>query len=364
MAFPGGLQTFGSVARYPGAEASTTIYREDLLDAAINLDKEKSAAVFLAAPKTVANGLVHEWFIDTLPATSTAASAEGLDWASGAVGVRTRLSNTVQTFRRDFAISRDALEYSLKGRAPSVSNEYEHQVENFLLATEQSIDAMMMATASNTPGTPASATATDDAPRMLNMRGWEPTATAAAGTIASSTAGTSQPHIAVQGAWSRARFLALHEVMYDLGANPNTLAVSPGVKADITNDILGEVASASAASAASAIYGIPTVIRQVHTDGSPYEYTADIQFMRSDFGRVAILVDRFCPEQSTTASDARKGGSYFLYDRAKVRVAFWRSLRHYPLPPGGDSMRGYIHAGATMEMLAPATVGVGYCITT
>ena len=65
----------------PAAEASTIIYREDLIDLVLNLDKEKKAAVFLAAPKTVANGLIHEWELDQLQATATGGNAEGADWA-------------------------------------------------------------------------------------------------------------------------------------------------------------------------------------------------------------------------------------------------------------------------------------------
>jgi len=360
MAFPGGFDTG---ARYPAPEGAGIIYREDLLDAVISLDKEKEAAVFLAMPKTTSNGLVHEWLIDALPVTSTAGAVEGDDWASGALTARTRINNAVQTFRRDFAISLDAVEYSLKGRAPGVSNEYEHQVENFLLATEQSIDAR--AVALGTAVVSASATAATDTARTGSFRNWQLSATADPTAGAQGTgAATNAISMNISGAWSRSRFLTLHEAMFKLGAKPNTLAVDPGVKADITNDVLGEAAQATFQPAnTSAMAAVPAVIRQVHSDASATEYTADIQFMRTDFGRIAVLVDRFIPT-AATSTNARIGGAYFLYDRSKARCAFWRPLRHYSIPPSGDAMKGYVHAGVVFELLHPNTLGVGYNVTT
>jgi len=59
--------SLGAGVPAPGAESN----REDLLDFVLNLDKEKAAAVFVAAPKTVANGMNHEWLTEGLPATAT-----------------------------------------------------------------------------------------------------------------------------------------------------------------------------------------------------------------------------------------------------------------------------------------------------
>jgi hypothetical protein len=152
--------------------------------------------------------------------------------------------------------------------------------------------------------------------------------------------------------------------MFGLGADPDTLAVDPGVKTDITLDVLGEVASATGQPAnASAIFATPVTLRQMHMDQSQTEFTQDIQFMRTPFGRIAVLVDRFIPT-AATSTDATIGGAFFLYERARLRVAFWRPLRHYPLPPTGDAAKGYVHGGVTLEVLHPQTIGVGYNVTT
>lgn len=368
MSFVGGIASIAGVQNqtaYTGGlfpAPTSYILREDLLDAAMNLDKKKKAAVFLAMPKTTSNGLIHEWLIDNLPSTATGGAVEGDDWASaGDARLRTRLYNVVQTFKRNFAVSLDQIEYSLKGRAPGVSNEYTHQVGNFLVATEQSMDARVVALGAGVVATTAGVST--NAPLMGTIRNWE--AIGVTSTAAQNNA-TSVCQINVGGAWSRSKFLALHEFMFGIGADPDTLACSPGVKSDITQDILGETLFASGFVSSAAGMGFanpPSVVRQLHTDGSGTEYTQDIQFMRTDFGRVAILVDRFIPESSTTAID-RNGAAYFLYERANLRMAFWRPLRHYPLPPTGDSARGYVHCGATLELLHPGTMGVGKNVTT
>lgn len=330
---------------YPSL-ASGIYLREDLIDLVQNLDKEKEAAVFMAIPKTVANGLVHSWEIDTIPATATGGSVEGEDWVSAAITGRTRLNNAVQNFKYNIGVSLDALEYSLKGQAPGVANEYEYQIKRHLLALEQSLDARVVAL--GTAVASASAAASGDIARMGALRGFQASSTGASG-VAESAAATNCCMIHIGGAWSRTRFLALHEFMFNQGANPNTLAVDPGVKADITLDVLGESGA--------------TAIRQLHFDNSSTEFTQDIQFLRNDFGRVAVLVDRFIPT-AATATNSLAGGAFFLFDRSAVRLAFWRPMRHYPLPPTGDHMRGYVHAGATLEVLAPRQLGVGYNITT
>lgn len=347
-----GITTIGIPA--PGTEGN----REDLLDAVINLDKQKKAAVFLALPKTTANGMNHEYLIDNLPATSTAGNLEGGDWSGSAGQARTRLANAVQTFRRDFSVSLDQVEYSRKGMTPGVADEYQHQVELFLLATEQSIDARIVAAGTTVASVTASASAV--LALMGGIRNWQITATSAS----LQTAATADVGLSVGGAWSRSKFLQLHEQMFTLGADPDTLAVDPGVKADISADILGEIATATGQPAnASAIYGTPAVVRQQYINSSTAEWTQDIQFLRSDYGRVAVLIDRFIP-QAATATNSLAGGAAFLFDRSKLRIAFWRPLRHYPLPPTGDAIKGYVHTGVTLENLHPNTVGVLYNITT
>jgi hypothetical protein len=331
---------------YP-TSASSVYLREDLIDVVMNLDKNKEAAVFMSVGKTTASGFSHAWELDSIPATVQTGFVEGEDWAAPTISGRTRLTNYVQTFKYNIAASMDALEYSLKGRAPGVGNEYQYQVNRHLMALEQSIDARVVSNTANITGVDPAASGTIGL--LCGLRGFQVTATNTVG-LAEVAAATNACQLQVGGAWSRTKFLALHEFMYGKGANPDTLVVDPGVKSDITQDILGESSSA-------------TTVRQLHFDGSTSEFTQNVQFLRTDFGRVAVLVDRFVPVAATT-TNARTGGAFFLFDRAQVRLAFWRPIRHYPLPPNGDHMRGYVHSAVTMELLAPNALGVGYNVTT
>jgi hypothetical protein len=351
-----GLYAAGGV--FPALAASGQYYREDLLDAVINLDKNKTAAIFLAAPKTTANGMNHEWLVEGLPATATGGQLEGYTWAAASGPGRIRLGNAVQSFIRPFAVTMDAVTYASKGMAPGVTQEYEHQVEAWLLNIEQSVDARLVATANAA----VSASATTVSALMGGFKNWIVGTSGAAGALQGSTASTaaqaapSNISMNIAGGWSRSRFLTLHQAMFDVGANPDTLAVASSIKSQITLDVLGETAAATA--------GAPPVVRQVHTDGSNSEFAQDIQFLRTDFGRVAILVDRFMPTAATNAAPTPSGacGAFYLYERARSRIAFWRPMKHYPLPTDGDYLRGYCHTGVTYEALNPMTVGIGYNI--
>ena len=94
------------------------------------------------------------------------------------------------------------------------------------------------------------------------------------------------------------------------------------------------------------------------------EFSQDIQFMRTPFGRIAILVDRFIPSSSAATTNAVSGGAAFLCERSRLRFALWRPMRHYPLPPSGDSVKGYVHCGVTLELIHPQSIGVMYNLTT
>jgi len=262
-----------------------------------------------------------------------------------------RINNAVQTFASGLSVSMDQVEYSRKGQTPGVANEYEYQVERFLLAIEQSMDAR--AVALGTGVSVNSASASNATARFRAIRGWHATVSAATGavtTAAVASAGSGVSRINASGAWRNSDFLLLHESMYLLGGDPDTLAVDQGVAMDIADAVLGST-------------GATSVLRQVYTKDNDSEFARDVQFMRTPFGRVAVLIDRFIP-QAAIVTDAISGGAAFVYERARLRFAFWRPMRHYPLPPTGDSVKGYVHAGVTLEPLHPQTIGVIYNLST
>lgn len=338
MATPtSGWSSFGVGVPAAGTEGN----REDLLDLITNLDKEKSAALFQALPKTTTNSLTHEWLIDALAATSTAGVTEGDDFSASARAARTRISNIVQSFRDDFLVTNDQLKLSQNGVTAGVPNEYEYQVGKSLITIMQSIDARLMALGASSAAT-AGGTATARRMNSLRVTSW--------GGVAAVTATAGATGAAI----SLTQILSVHETMFTAGANPDTIVVSPGVKMDLTNALLN-VAPAGGSAQSSLVR---------YTQPSSQVYDQAVEYIRTDLGRFAILVDRFCPQSTASAAAAIDSAAYFIFDKSKIRLAFFRPIRHYPLPPNGDSMRGFVHGSCTVEVLHPSALATVAQVTT
>lgn len=101
MAAPGDFGAYGY-----GIAAGVGANREDLLDLISNISPYDTPFV-TSAPKVRANGVLHQWLIDTLAATSTAGAIEGDDWTYTAYTTTrpSRLTNYTQIFRKDISVS-------------------------------------------------------------------------------------------------------------------------------------------------------------------------------------------------------------------------------------------------------------------
>lgn len=318
--FSAGVPSFGSESN-----------REDLADLITNLDKDKIAATFLALPKTTTNSLHHEWLIDSLTTQDTAGVTEGDDFSAGALGNRTRYGNVVQSFRKDFAVTMDQIKLSQNGIAAGVPNEYEYQVGKKLMELTQSMDARIVALGSTVA---SNAGAGGTARLMATLRAWSALAIQESAT----------------GLFTVAEFMKIHERMFGAGARPDTLVCSHGVKADITRAILDT--------------GAQSGNRLTYFQPSSQVYDQSVEYMRTDFGRVAILVDIFVPQAAVSNASEIASSAYFVFDKSKIRMAFFRQLRHYPLPPNGDAFRGYVHGSFTLEVLHPSALGMHTQVTT
>ena len=321
--------TFGATATGALATGGT---REDLSDLLVILSPDDTPAVTML-PKSTTQGLLHEWMTDVLSGTATAGVTEGDDFAASPLSARVRYGNVVQSFRKDFLVSNDQQQLAANGRTVGTGNEYDFQVGKSLKEIKRNIDARIWAQGSATVGSATGATGT--ARRMAAVRGWFAT------EIQSN----------ISGAFATASFLNLHETMYTEGADPDTLFVSPGVKADVSRTLLNDA-------------GLARVQWQGAVSDKTYAPIVDI--IQTDFGRLAVVPDRWVPQSASTAASgvSGDGASLFLIEKAKVRLAFFRPPKHYPLPPSGDSVRGFCLAALTVEVLHPSAVGVGYNVTT
>ncbi len=310
--------------------AATAAAKEELLPLLTNLDKKKKAALFLWLPKGSAASLMPEWFVDSLAATAAAAVTEGAYFASGSTELltsRTRYRNIVQAIRRDFDVSMDEVVLSQHGQVAGVQNEWDYQVEKKGQELIQSFDARLTQAANDDM---------DSTNRyMRNLRGW-----ARASGVATS----------ISAAFATDKFINLQEAMFNTGADPDTLLVSPGVKLDVTQAFMAQPS------------GSKLNFMQPAND----VYDLSVDYIRTDLGRVAIIVDRFMPQVSTTATDLTQAtvAAYYLFEREALQLLFFRPIKQYTLPQQGDGFCGYIHGSCTLKVAHASQIGWGTNVTT
>lgn len=148
----------------------------------------------------------------------------------------------------------------------------------------------------------------------------------------------------VGGAFATAGFYKIQEAQWTAGIKAGTLVVSGGVKLDLSRTLLAD-------STLSSVRNTDTV-----QNG---EYGPVIEVLRTDLGRVACLVDRWMPQATATAANLWEAPAYALLDTSRIRLAYWRQLRPYSLPPSGDNMRAYMQASLTVEVMNPLAIGLG-----
>jgi hypothetical protein len=354
MAIPSNAFSSYSVG-YPysasGVSASVIGTREDAMNTLTMIDPDEAMSLAVLA-KTTTNGLRHEWFIDTLQATSTAGAIQGDEWGSSSpvnnvktLKARTRLWNSVQWFRQDWSITTDELMLSQRGQIFGVSDELSYQTGKASQEVNRNIDARLWALGVSTYGSNIGDDST--APRMATFRYF-------ANASGVSATASSIP-------FSTAQFYALHENMWSAGAKPDTLFVSPGVKSDISRILLGDVGYPTTVNGNA---GIPAVQSANVVQGG--EYGPVIDFIRTDFGRVAMVVDRWIPQQTVTANATAhtENAAYFLVEKAKLRVAWWRPIKPYQVATTGDNVKVYVLGACTTEVLHPTAIGHVAGITT
>jgi hypothetical protein len=307
-----------SVYDLGATQAVATSIREDLLDLITNIDPWDTP-FFSSCPKTQANHVYHEWLTDSLNAATSATGthAEGADFSADTCVNRTRMNNLTQIFRKDISVSDTIRAVSPAG----VRDEYEYQISKALREIARNIETTVFRAGAAT----ASVTGTVTVGRvMAGLAGF----ISATGYIANSSNCT-----AVSGAISTDVLINLHQRVYELGGNPDTLYVSPAVKRGLT-----------------AAIGANAATNQRNIAATDRKLIANIDVFESDFGLLAIVPDRFIASSAniTTASD---GAHAWLIERGKARMAILRPIKHVPISKGGDATRGMVVGEMTLEVL-------------
>lgn len=355
MAVPTNSFTQYSVG-YPysasGAGVSAIGTREDASNTLTMIDPDEAMSLAVLA-KTTTNGLRHEWFTDTMQATSNTPALIGEDWGATTPKVlkaRNRIWNFVEWKRQDWSITMDELMLSQRGQLFGVPDELRYQMGKAGQEVNRDFDARVWQRFDGTTPYTAVSGVAAAAGNMQTFRAW----------ASASGIGTS---LGVSGgAFSTASFYNLQETMWTAGAKPDTIFCSPGVKSDISRTLLGDIAYGTTNTGTS--NGLAGMAASTVVSGG--EYGPVIDFIRTDFGRVAMVVDRWINQASVTAhaTDLSQNAAYFLVEKAKLRVAWWRPIRPYQVASTGDNIKVYILGAATTEVLHPTAIGHGYNIIT
>jgi len=300
---------------YVGGSGSV---REDLLDLITNIDPWDTP-FFSAAPKSTAKSITHEWLVDALAATSTAGAYEGADFSADALTNRSRLSNMTQIFRKDILVSDTLRAVDTVG----ISDEYQYQVMKGMREVARNIESAIFSGAAQITGGTATARGMKSLGNFL---------AATSNCISSTVIATADGCLI-----STALVNYMMEQCYTNGGNPDTLWVSPGVKADFSK----------AALASQFVRNLAATDKKL---------TMNVDVYESDFGLLAIVPDRWIPQSTSGAATAvsASGYSFYITERSKNRIAFLRPIRHVPLAKGGDATRGFIVGELTLECLHPS----------
>lgn len=353
--------TFG--VKYPGQTDAGI--RENIQDQLTNIDPDDTPTVSIL-PKTTADNLFVTWMIDALTATSTSPAAEGAEFSADQLFARTRLNNWIQRFRKDFALSQDQIELAKRGGMVGVHDAMAHEAGRASREILRNINCRLWSNST------ATASAAGIAEMDYVTGGASPSVTAATSITAgqmrniryfgqyvpwtnpgvSETAVTGGVTVTVNGAIATGGLFDLHESMYMYGITPDTLVVSPGVKRDLSRLLLNDT----------------TLGLVRNTDAVKGEsYAPVVEIIRTDFGKIAVLVDRWMPQASVTGVQANapwQSAAYALIDKSRIRLAYWRNLKPYSLPPSGDNMRAYMLAALTVQVTHPRAIGLGLGVTT
>lgn len=290
--------------------------REDLLDIIVNI-APWDTPLFSTCPKTTTKHTTHEWIEDTLQGASTFAggAAEGAAFSANTVLTRSRKSNWTMIFRKDIAVTETQRALNPAG----IKDEYAYQISIGMKELARSMEYRLFADT-------ASATASGG---NRVMKVLEDFITNDGGQV-------------VTGQANKTTIDSLMEKVYAAGGVPDRIYCHPNQKSQF-------VASIGSANG----YNLRNIA------ASDARIVGNIDVYVSNFGAIQLVPDRFIP----TANATTGYGRFWLLEQPKIRVAFLRPIKHVPLPPDGDRVRGMILGELTLEVMAAAAHGVAKHVT-
>lgn len=308
-----------------GATIDSGALREQLLDQISNVDPFDNPIVAML-PRETAKGVLDQWLTNTLPTVASLDSGriEGNTFGASTLASPTRVTNVTMILGADIEVSETTRAVEKAGFKDS----YSFQVADFTKALGNKLESMLL----------------------------DPTVTYAAGDA------------------STARVLKNFNNFLDAAATSNSMAASTAVSDIIEgefNDALQDLWT-NGGVVRTAVVG-PNTLRQIQTyvgvaktvadatdrlaAGNQRNVMADartlyasIEFYKSPFGMLTILLDRWMPDDDPAGASPGNSRIYFV-DRTKASLAWLRPLAHTFLGKVGDSTRGSIVGEVTLRVL-------------
>lgn len=308
--------------------------REDVLEQ-ISLISPSDTPFLATAPRSEAKHDLHSWLTDTLAATSTAGVAEGADFVTSTNTVRVRISNPTQIFRRTVVVSNTQRAVNPIG----VDDEYKYQVFKAGREIHRNIEKTFFAASGVcATGNTASARLMKRFNDLISgtlgrsIRSWGEGVSSGASATNSATSLTDD------------RLNGMLEHLFQVGGNPDVIYIGSAGKRDVSK------------------FSVASNVRR-NIDLAEKRLVAPVDFYDSEYGPIELTLSRWVGRgANTAASSTSLLGQVYALERALNRVAVLRPIKHVPLSPIGDAVRGMVIGEVTLECLNPTGNARGWGI--
>jgi hypothetical protein len=267
-------------------------------------------------PRVEAKGVVDQWLKDTLPATSVIDTGipEGADFVPLALVNPSRDVNYTMIFRADVQVSETTRAVEKAG----FSDSYAYHIGKYTKTLGNKLETVAL--------DPTVSLQTSDPRIMKPLPGFLDTAatrlTLGAGTPVSSI---SEPEF--------------NDAMQQLWVNGGEIKV-----AVVGDDTIRQIQTFLGI--AKSVASVTDIGNRRLIDAQDATLYASIEFYRSPFGLLTLVLDRWMPDDVNTPANSR---IYFI-DRSKAALAWLRPMTHTLLGKVGDSVRGIIVGEVTTRV--------------
>ncbi len=289
--------------------------------------------------RTVAKSTYHEWLIDSLATVAARGVVEGLDWAAPTHTAPTRPVNWTEIFLKQIAVTETQREINAAG----FTDAYAYQVEK---ATKEIMREKESALMNDGADTTASGGRV-----MKSLEEFITTTIKIPGT--SFTTGTYRTTVSATNMAARlqeADFNDMLQLIWVEGGHTDLVVGGAPYKRQISN---------FSANSKNTRY----------IAASEKELVVGVDLIDTDFGVIAVQLNRWSPvgtnttisysggSASAASNDDRTGRIWFL-ERARLRIAELRPMKHRLMGTRGDSTVGQVVTECTLEVGNEAALGV------